>query len=100
MKLFRLPEEEPLADNDPALAQRLLQRLLGVLQGELGQSEAEAQRLASEVVWLIRRERDGLWLCMGGIGVSGTWREDEGGLDLYVRQLAYDLTDRSEDFEP
>jgi hypothetical protein len=56
--------------------------------------------LAAGVTWSVRRERDGLWLNMDGIGVKGTWRSDEDGLDLYVRQLAYELTDRSEDFVP
>ena len=103
MSLFRLPNTEPLAEYDPALASRLATVLVETLQQELAPPEPEALRLANEVVWTVTRERDGMWLNLaGGSGViraGGGPRRDEKGLTLYVRQTACSLAGRDEDFE-
>ncbi len=80
VSLFRLPDSEPLAEYDPALAKRLLTLLTDVLRDELGTPESEAQDLAGKVVWTVTRERDGMWLNLtydGGsiMGVGGDPRE-------------------------
>jgi len=100
-----LPDSEPLAEYDPALAKRLLTLLTGVLQDELGTPEAEAHELAGKVVWTVTRERDGMWLNLtfdGGsvMGAGGDPRRHEDGLMLWVRQMAYELVGRDCDFEP
>ena len=104
MSLFRLPEREPLAEYDAALASRLTALLVGTLQQEHGTSEPEALRLADEVCWTVTRERDGTWLNLahGGsvIGAGGDPRRNEDRLTLYVRQMAYDLVGREADFQP
>ena len=61
--------------------------------------------MASEVVWTVTRERDGTWLHLthaagSSFSVGGSWRRDEAGLTLYVRQMAYDLVGRESDFQP
>jgi len=99
-RLLRFPGVKPLAEYDPALAQRLLRSLRDVLRDELGQSPREADALAGQVSWSVSRESDGLWLRMGHLGVGGTWRSHEAGLRLYVRQLAYDLVGRASEFQP
>ena len=104
MSLFRLPDSEPLAEYDPALASRLATLLVETLQQELAMPEPEALRLANEVVWTVTRERDGMWLNLahGGdvIGAGGDPRRDEKRLTLYIRQMAYSLAGRDEDFQP
>ncbi len=106
MSLFRLPDSEPLAEYDPALASRLLTLLVRVLRDELGKPESEAQELAGMVVWTVTRERDGMWLNLTYegrgtvIGVGGDPRRHEDGLTLYVRQMAYELVGRDRDFQP
>lgn len=105
MSLFRLPDEEPLAEVDAALAARLRALLLQTLQDELTTPEPEALRLADDVTWTVTRERDGMWLTLtrgtqNAIGIGGDWRRDDDGLTLYVRQLAYELVGREREFEP
>lgn len=100
-----MPDKEPLAEYNPALAGRLATLLVETLQGELATPRPEALRLAGEVVWTVTRGRDGMWLNLahgteGAIGVGGDWRRDEDGLTLYVRQTAYALVGRECDFEP
>jgi hypothetical protein len=105
VSLFRLPADEPLAEYDAGLAQRLLTLLTRVLCNELDTSESEARELAAKVVWTVSRERDRMWLNLtydGGsvIGAGGDPRRNEDGLTLYVRQMAYELVGRDRDFEP
>jgi hypothetical protein len=99
-----LPEREPLVEYDPALASRLATLLVETLRQELALPEPDALRLGSEVVWTVTRERDGMWLNLAHgehvMGVRGNPRRDEEGLALYVRQMAYSLAGRDEDFEP
>lgn len=105
MSLFRAPREQPLAEYDAAIAGRLTRLLIQTMQTELATPETDARRLASEVVWTVTREGDGVWLNLNhaagsSLGVGGNWRRDEAGLTLYVRQMAYSLLGRESDFEP
>ena len=100
-----MPDNEPLAEYDRALASRLATLLVETLHQELGTPEPEALRLADRVVSTVTKERDGVWLNLthgtgNVIGAGGNWRGHEEGLTLYVRQLAYELVGRERDVEP
>lgn len=91
-----------LASYDGELAERLFSLLVRTLVAELRKAPDEACVLAREVSWHVTFEDDGLWLTMSyrstESGVGGDWRDDEDALSLYVRQVAYDLVGRSQDF--
>jgi hypothetical protein len=102
--LARVTDRAALEQYDRQLAERLLRALVTTLESELGEVPVRAQALADTVTWYVTHERNRLWLNLSfadtTLGVGGNWTSDEDGLSLYIRQAAYALVDREEEFEP
>lgn len=97
-------EEHPLGEYDAGLLRRLTGLLRETLLAELSVPAEQAAEITTRTRWTISQEAGTPWLNISDdkgsfrIGASGNWQDEPDGLVLYVRQAAYELTGRVDEF--